>query len=1731
MAHKVINLFGNLTALTIDKLDKALSDDNLAKADWNNSTQCFFNLSQVRFSQLQAVAKLTLVIARCMEKGKLPVLVALPTLGLPEKEKLIIKNKSLEERNGIRKGAESRIKANAFLKTVRFDKVLTEIAQTIPGASVLFTESFEYATSFTDDELGRSINSAFDERKLDASLRDTSNYKCIYPLTWIECRSDCNPEFQWDEQIFDDVEKILGHAEKGLDPLDVEAIKNVVLPELIKNVHEHSQQNHALLTIGLISTKTLLEKDNNDESEKRRQKRNPSGNLETPYLKWLAENQSTDERTRTQVEIYFGDTGTGLLTDNLEKKYIADRATLPNKEQATPEILMKWAYSRWAAQKTKTGADGKLLSELRSGTKGLYRIRRIIRKYAGIFHITTTNQSKNVFDAIYRDFESKKREDCWGFAKQSKQHGFSGTLIQIKMCPFVPTTHFRFVLDSEPSKIEWKFWSYALGYDESWDEVFSETCISNRIQSFQSNRFPQERSDKDYCIVFLLDLSLLKDKESLDPWRKVKEFINSKFEYFSLYGHPASIVVVLSRKTVSNGELEDQLGSLTDRLSEAMNHAQEQEQKSRDNEHYYAPVMVIGEDRKVFWFGGHKASIAFLNKVTSTLSQTNQKNLYDALYSDDSFTTEEKKRIAHVLHSDACPEWLYHFQNITPSFEEEIKQHDAKNSGLFCSPSLEITNHWFEVGSFFNDKMSNNALKYAWIFSLKVDECLRNNNSADAFDYHDAYLMIDHSQQRVLAEEFARLTGIPRANIKNLEQDIDPSVPHRGKLFPKGSNVVLLTTIISSSETARRLVKFVRRDSAHPVFLLCLYNRRQGDPIRYKKLETWGEQTEIISIVEDAQQFENKEDVARSSSLKDIRDMQRCWTVLGKHFNGDGSLKNDRPVVIKSPKHENEEPPIKESDDWEKLREWIVNAHALHYSHVGIFKSRHYTFYLDKQKLMDYTSDATKSNPGWEHLDRWINNWLNFYRISIEDVTVCIPDSFFMNGSEYSPFYQHLYSLYDKQVRVLEAGRAIRPDNLIKGNIVYIDFGMLTGETIATLANAAQSNGVKNLLVCILFKQSQSSLVRFFEHVYYLTSESSRELPIASLEAKDMPPFEQAPQLPGLLLPGFEDLQPPPRPMPPTRLAVRYLFDFPLTYFTSELCPICEHQKALEKYNIDIPYLGQFSEERQQRLKLLSMSEITQREPSDFYWTKGSIGHEMSQELIWRMFEFKCMLENAEKNTHARIRLFNYLHDIYEKRALLYRDPDSDLYAVLFFLAHEVYWFQREPLTHKKIRVLLTDISQIVAVCKLSKLVNFFNETQLQRASSDSHFEETSQKQATRYKYAAISAIRSANKMRFCRAVRVMLKSVIRSPITAIKEEGSDDESTKPAFSNNLVQNIFYHIASLCQNTYNSSMNYFRVLEIKLPDEEIRGIGTCAFSFEQQIAGSGIRSHIQMAKRRIDDAGKSASNFADIKKLNKIFDECAKQPHPEPCADLYRYSLNPSIVAWRSVMRFIESVLWYAKRNSLISLPARLTTILPETFWSEAEELLKATNEMALKRAENNVDASDDISLSRNLKKLNDYFIRLDGKYRSNEDSMVKQWVDNMISDFGQTIDEVFPNAVFSKRKCHGLKGVKVFFPQISLQRNLSHIREHIDRQLERTNTFPHDFDLEIVVSWQEREMVEFIIRYNSSAEDSSFHNGHRGGLSAWREDIILFGGLLDYERPTSTDKHFTIKMRFQRYE
>ena len=102
---------------------------------------------------------------------------------------------------------------------------------------------------------------------------------------------------------------------------------------------------------------------------------------------------------------------------------------------------------------------------------------------------------------------------------------------------------------------------------------------------------------------------------------------------------------------------------------------------------------------------------------------------------------------------------------------------------------------------------------------------------------------------------------------------------------------------------------------------------------------------------------------------------------------------------------------------------------------------------------------------------------------------------------------------------------------------------------------------------------------------------------------------------------------------------------------------------------------------------------------------------------------------------------------------------------------------------------MLSEIALKIATIEIEVLIPFFNITNKSNT--------TSEKLVIRYKYAAISLLKSSNKLMFCENFSKIVNS------SHINNHQSD----------NLTQNSFYHLISLFKNSYNKSVTYFEAIK------------------------------------------------------------------------------------------------------------------------------------------------------------------------------------------------------------------------------------------------------------------------------------------------------------------------------
>jgi hypothetical protein len=1596
----VIHLFKGINQLTNLEVEKAFSN---TKSNTLFDKDLFIDLSQIRFAQLSAINYLVLKIDSECKKGTIKTIYAsLPTTEFTTGELNSsdpnftpdLKSKILNNRRN----------SNSFIKNAKFLSALKQ-GVNIYDVEVYFTERYNFESEFKPN----NFETAFEE-VTDLETNKYLGYHYLYPLEWIFI-NDVTINYDIIEEKFN---QVLENADRGLDSIDVNAIKNVIFSELSKNVQEHTsgkeEEKRFLLSIGLISTKSL--KDNKEKKS-----------IEYEFNDWVLE-----EQIQSLVEIYFGDTGGGFFN---QQDFIA-KCKQENVNEKKEQL--RWAFKKWTTKK---------FDEERRGTKGLYRINRIVNNYNGIFHIITNDQNGG-----FR--KGGLKNEKWLHRKTLSN--FDGAFIQIKLCPYSAVREFKFTLKESESDKQWK----TINIDTNREE--------NEIIKFIHQEFKSESN-----LLSILDL----DKNKSEEPEKINLLNNILLE-ISYNSHPSGAVVFINSSLA-----KDTIDTIINSINELIiNKTSTDLSSEKDNEEIYDTVIVI-HGNHTFWYGGNQHIINILNEVY----ENNFDKKIDELKSFQSLITEDKVRVRQslendnkLIHVNKNGQIELNFTNLDNHFckiiKDKISLERQKESNKLISPKVEVLDYWLDVESILKD----NEFGFGLALYLKALEYIKNHKQ-ERFKQEQLYILIDHRQHIKLAKAIATLFGLNKKHLINLQDEIQNNSLRRFKLIPEKSNVIILTSIIGSSETIRRLVKYVRRDNANPILILCLSNHRKN---KITKPETWGNITKIKSIYTEHEKEQPKVDKNK------------------EYFEAKNeTLKNSKFNLIQ-PNYTYTEWKDNELLSYE-LTLPLKESKSLNYNHIGINNDRHFTFYIDKYKLLN------SKNIIWDSVIRNIEEWKSSNKIT--EFTLHVKDDFLYK--EVSGFITFLKEKYNNVVIYKYLPKIEILDDLISFNIekdlnvFIIDFGLISGNTINSML--CNFKGLNHLFICIIFNQSHYGNHDHYKRLTTLDNSGYRKTP--------------------------------------TKLKIEFLFNFPLTHYNRETCPICNHIDALEYYKInddEEDYMFRFSEDRQKRLTIRERDDVSREDyPFDFYYQYPDIREqELSSEIIAEMFNLKLLLEDSLDNTKSRIDLFHYVFDIYSNKEIYLLDCNSKLYSLIYYLSYEVHWLQKEPLVFRDFRDMLAEISIYVAVLDINKLTKIFKENNNHKISANDC--------ATRYKYSAISLLRSTDKLKFCDNVGKIISS----------------SKYIHRYSNNLLQNSFYHTFSIYKNKYNKSKKYFEhliesykiIINLKELSEEQKNTANKLYNL---LSSKLVDFNIE----KLDDIG-------IIKQLKKNYDEKYKtQSHPVLETNLSNISLthisseglndltqngeaseyyNSLFIPlsniepeWKFINHFIytEIIPYYKKFSDGIKT----------SYTFKSDYILHGFFENIIN--ENLDNLLDDFS--RQISQLYAYplnYLKIKKQYDINHknlfDNLIKKESDlnDFIEQFPLKISEVIEikrlKAIFPNLEINIDSIAEVFYPKSRFMKDISTIINSIKgRVLEEHKTEFETFGRFSNISFKinytnDEKYVYLMISYNNTNSDNHPHKeNENGGLETMRKELKNFGGDLIYEPMNNENGFFVLTFKFLIYE
>ena len=1616
-----VHILKGLTYFTFENLNEKLFKDNKECGFYNGkwSVNChqrgiLFDLSQVRWVSISAASLLTLWIERA-KKDNIKIYVALPYKKLTAKEVKKIENE--ESGNGILySNQEKRSKANQFLKLLQFDRVIK--CEHIDKNEVSISEELEYQSEeVTKEQFNKAFNTVYSikENKTDFTLFD---YKHIVPLTWIDS-AHVEKAIENLETLF---EKVLANKDKGIEIFDVLALKNVLLSELLKNVSEHSGSDtkHGLLAIGLMSIKTL--------GKYRDEKIPHAFNIEQDYINWII-----NSKFENFIEIYFGDSGQGIFASGLEDMYY--KKINNNKDENSKLNILSWAFDKWSSRK-------EIENELIRGTKGLYRVKRIIDKYEGIVLVKTE-------DVIGGYQKGGNSPSIFIPNKGNNQFNenmvFPGTFINVKLCTYRDVTKFNFNF-----KIN--------NINNHWQHIF---CYLPKKESLAEWIKNEKELQKNNNILLILEFKDSDSQYIQDVLLELKELSNIR--------HDKSMIVIYLVNEVGN----DVLGNITDSINKTIEKEHDGEIRKEEYHHsfenIYSPILLIGKNNKIFWFGENKLVLDALDAIyESRTANLNELNYFKNLNKDEQILVRQYFQTdAQIIQIDENYNLVFNFNNIQTIFDEYIsrkKTTQEQHNKPICTPKLNVVNEWYDVSAILNDDGN-------YILALGLYLLFKENIHKYDVSKKSTHVLIDHSQQYDLAFEFAKLMGILESNIVNIMNDVDYNIPKRTQLFNEGDDVIIITTIISSSETIKRLIKFVQRDLARTVVILSLIDKREND----ETIETWGITTQVLSIHKMIQTNTNQNN--KFDEL--LTQIDSCNTYISPNY------KKENKEGIK----------YKIADE---LKDHLINNNAIYYNHIGNKNNRHFTFYLDKQNIIKYDSFIGKN------ILEKINSWVNINKIN--KFNLITPQYRIEGVNIWKDFVNHMkLDMKDKNFNVFMDLNIDNPNLKQRGDFnVFLDFGVFSGNTINKFLEKLESP--EKVLIIILFSQFHDSSGNFFyKRIRELEYESYQEDLFDLSDGKE-------------------------KRTKMANIQIDFLYDLPIDVYNSSTCPICEHERMLDFYKMNNKYMIDFCEDRKEKLKIRDGKIINnQLFPYDFYNTK------LSSRLIMKMFEFKILLKKALSNTQYRIEILRVLVAIWKNLENEIIDPESDLYAFLYLVSHEVLWFQKEPLVFRLIRKIITKITRSVAIRKLTDIINKFKEI----IADDKICEDI----AIRYKYASITVLRSSDKSEFCKNISKIIEN-------SVKRNGK--------LSNNLVQNTFYHIYSLQINRHNRNIRYFQDIDEELQLLKIMKIlkKEQLFAFDDikycniiilqsfgmdndfvQLSPEDIQIKFKLFKDKFIELYSSKphpifySKFIDLDFRKLDGREDIKKNDTQSNSDYYELFNN-------KILRAQEN--WNCVKESFLAL---IVNYLPQ---------IKIFRSMYFQEAvfikyENKIKLFSDIICELTIKNiLDDYYYEnyhsvYDSIYKNlinfkkvdypeSNDSVLKKFIQDIPSNLFEVINAVFCKIDFKDCNKNDIDpNLFIFYPKsmliILMQEILNNIRE-------KKNDKIFDTLSNISIKFETKRDDKFIIIKITNTETSKFKpsNNREGALSQFREDLTYFNGELDYDIDKENDL-FILNIKFLSYE
>lgn len=340
------------------------SDVVYTHGDWSNAVRArglFVDLSRIQWVELSAVVRTALLVERARQDG-IAVTIAMPLERLRATEAFFSRTENtsdaahrrvLQRRPARRRAARTFLDRLEFLGAVRAQHLDAATAGTLSLVS-------DYDSSADDEFIARAPDLDAEEDMLPP-LVEREPY--VVPLRWVSAGAAAKGDTT---AVAEHLVEVLANQPRGIGSrFDAAALSQVILGELVDNAITYSGAQRALVAAFAYPAALALRPDDYTPSEH-------------AFARWMS------QAARPGVEVVVGDSGRGIpnvLGDAYDTAAAAG-TNVPRLPEGRAASIIAWAFDRRSTSLTKE----------RRGTRGLYRVDRVVKRHVGMITIRSEDQ-------------------------------------------------------------------------------------------------------------------------------------------------------------------------------------------------------------------------------------------------------------------------------------------------------------------------------------------------------------------------------------------------------------------------------------------------------------------------------------------------------------------------------------------------------------------------------------------------------------------------------------------------------------------------------------------------------------------------------------------------------------------------------------------------------------------------------------------------------------------------------------------------------------------------------------------------------------------------------------------------------------------------------------------------------------------------------------------------------------------------------------------------------------------------------------------------------------------------------------------------------------------------------------------------------------------------------------------------------------------------------------------